>query len=393
MGLSSVLSKQDLKDIRKDLKKEFAKQPVLQAMKKGISQLGLSQAKHKAAPQPAGQAPGLAGKRALPKNGTLLVDDGKGHKMEVKFAQQPIPEKKIKGDVDKAKRTLASLIPANKNGEWKKLDKFNITAVRDFLKSCNLKPKDKAQFVQAYLTSHFNHPGNDIDWNGATLQDGIRAMPTDKQGRKFLDCEGFLKVSQTLLGADKVKAYAVDCNNSGSRNHQVGVYREGQRTYVISNNAFKEVPTAKKLSDEKAIKQVHRQYKDIIADRSGVMNFGTESYKVGQMIAPGKNQPRDITITRIRDGQNMEGYRTVNGGAGGNFYVRIHVDPATGGTRWLMAPKAGDEIVDTKQNRRIMITGSRGANQYTGEIRQGGRKHNVLVTVNRDGTWAYNPIR
>ncbi|PKL76200.1 MAG: hypothetical protein CVV27_11510 [Candidatus Melainabacteria bacterium HGW-Melainabacteria-1] len=164
---------------------------------------------------------------------------------------------------------------------------------------------------------------------------------------------------------------------SGTRNHQVGVLRDGDRAYVLSNNEVQSFDVNGR-SDADLIQAAHPDFDDIVADQSGAMKVGTESLSVGDFL-PGN---QDVTVTQIVDGSTATGRRTLPDGTSVNVQINFNVD--TGEFRSRINPQAGDVLVDGSGNQITMTSGSHGTVTMAD-----GRTGPVEVSVAADGSWSW----
>ncbi|MEZ0371293.1 MAG: hypothetical protein ACAI44_19520, partial [Candidatus Sericytochromatia bacterium] len=248
-----------------------------------------------------------------------VVQSASGKDITLVFSDHPEPHKQVRGDIDQARQTLQNL----SGNRWSSVaNPHSIEQVRNFISSIQppLSNADKMRFAQAYMTAYYNHPGMDIAWNGASLQEGIDAVPTDSLGRKYLDCEAYLETAREISGLN-ITPYSLDADYSGTRNHQVGVLRDGDRAYVVSNNEVQEMDINGR-TDEQLIQAAYPDFDDIVVDQSGAMKVGTESVSVG---LPLPNNP-DISVTRIIDGDTAEGLRTRPDGTSVHMQVDFNLD-------------------------------------------------------------------
>ncbi|MEW6366683.1 MAG: hypothetical protein AB1714_18795 [Acidobacteriota bacterium] len=316
---------------------------------------------------------------------TVTVRDRRGNAFQIEFTPNPKSSKRIIGDHALSRNAMISMIQKKgKMAEWDKLDKHDINGVKKFMDRMNLSTEDKVKFVNNYLTSFYNHPGKDIAWRGnPPLQDAINAVPVDKQGRKYLDCEGYTRLAGHLLGESKVNHYALDAEGSGGRDHQVAVFREGGKAYVINNNQITKVDASN--SDADAIREAHPGHKDIVRDTSGPMAYGTEMYKKGQSI---HGSIPHAHVDRIVDPKTMIGQ--VNDPRRGSYHIKISVDPGTGRLSRKMDLRAGNELRDTAGNT-ITITKRNPDGTYQAMKEDSrGRFTQVCVTVTPKGdNWSW----
>lgn len=276
-------------------------------------------------------------------DGKLSVKAAGNKDIILEFVDDPSAVKQVKGDIEEAKETMKNLIPVEKQAQWNKVNKQNVSEVKSFLDGIKLNPEGKAQFVQAYMTANFNHPGVDVAWGGASLQEGINAVPKDEHGRKFLDCEGFVELSQTLLGKDKTVPYAVAAGSRGDKlDHQVAIFKDGDNAFVISNNEVRRV-SAKNADGtdkkpEEMINEFDSSFKNVVLDPNGAMKFDTAAYKVGDSLFPDSGE--EIKLDAIHDATTMSG--KMNDGNGNDFHVKVTLDEATGKYSSKSAPQTGD---------------------------------------------------
>lgn len=315
----------------------------------------------------------------------LDVESG-SHKIKIEFAENPPPSKQMVGDMESAKETLSSIIPDNKKLEWNSINKHDVNSVKSFLDSLNLKTEDKVNFVQAYMTANFNHPGIDINWGGADLQEGINAVPKDSNGRKYLDCEAFVKLAGTLLGSNNVKDYSLASGNSGDkRDHQVAIFKSGKDAYVISNNEITKVKNTGNA--ESMIKQAHPDFKNISEDLNGAMKADTGNYKVGETLY--NDDGSKIKITSIKDADTMIGKISKDDGTSCN--VQIKINPDTGEYEYKIAPQKGDTldsgngIVKFEDSKNGVLKNDNGTSYHVklnsdGDIVPNPQKGDVFVT-------------
>jgi hypothetical protein len=270
------------------------------------------------------------------------VTSAAGHKIELIFSDAPKAAKQIKGDIPEAKRTMDDLIPADKKAAWEKTDKHNVAQVKSFLDGLNLSPDNKINFISAYMTANYNHPGVDIKWNGAGLQEGINTVPSDENGRKYLDCEGYAKLAETLLaGSGSFTNLGVASGASGDiRDHQVAIQRQGDDAYVISNNEIKKVTGGATKSNEDLVKETYPDFKRVVEDKNGAMKADTANYDVGQIL--NTDDGANITIESIDTATKMTG--VLNDSAGNNYHVKVVVDEASGNYKSIPEFKAGDKL-------------------------------------------------
>ena len=270
------------------------------------------------------------------------INSSAGNKIELIFSDAPSASKEIKGDIASAKDNLTSIIPEDKRSEWEQTNKNNVADVKSFIDGLKLSPDDKIKFVQNYMTANFNHPGVDIKWNGSSLQDAIDTVPTDDKGRKYLDCEGFAKLSETLLeGSGKFTTLGVASGSNGDkRDHQIGVQRNGNDAYVISNNEIKKVVGGASKSDDDLLKETYPDFKNVIEDKNGAMKADTGNYEVGQTL--NSDDGSSIKIESIDTATKMSAI--LDDGAGNKYHVKVIVDEKTADYKSIPDFKAGDQV-------------------------------------------------
>jgi hypothetical protein len=298
----------------------------------------------------------------------VSVTDRAGVKITLHFAKTDRSEKQVKGDLNVARNSLQSLaVSRNKAEEWKKLDKFDLKAVKGYMNSLGLNVPDKVKFMRNYATAYYNHTGNDIEWRGARLQNGIDAVPVDKDGRKYLDCEGFARLSQKILGEDKVKAYSVRVNSPDRRDHAVGIYQEGNQTYVISNNEITKVQA--QATPDATIRSKYPEFRDAVAD-DNPMNYGTKAYLVGNSY----KELHGATVVNVLNSRDMIA-RKGNDGGNGSFHMKVHVRPDMKiDMSYDLRP--GDTIFNDK-GRAVEITQALGNNRYRAILHVGNQQRVV----------------
>lgn len=312
--------------------------------------------------------------------GSKLEVQSGTHKIKIEFADTPPPNKQVVGDLQTAKDKLLRIIPENKRAEWENTNKHNVNSVKNFLNSLNLNTEKKVEFVQAYMTSSFNHPGIDINWGGANLQEGINSVPSDGNGRKYIDCEAFVKLGSELLGSDKVKEYSLASGNSGDkRDHQVAIFKSGNDAYVISNNEITKVNS--KGTPESMIKEAHPDFDKITKDLNGAMKADTGSYKVGETITT--DDGGTISIESITNATKMIGKMSYPDG--NSYHVEIKIDEETGDYSYQTSPKKGDVFVTDNQTSITVGDMPKGVATLPD-----GTKSNVNISVSADGFVNFN---
>lgn len=316
---------------------------------------------------------------------TVTVRDGKGNPIRLEFSPKPESSKQVVGEHRQARDAIALMAKeTGRSSEWEKLDKHNITDVKKFLDSMNLTTGDRVKFVNRYLTGFYNHPGKDIIWRGSALQDAIDAVPMDKAGKKYLDCEGFTKLAGHLLGESNLKHYALDAGNSGSRNHQVAVFREGQSAYVINNNQITTADPSK--SDERAIQDAYPDYGDIVLDGTGPMVYGTEEYRQGQYL---KKPIDNAQVVRILDPKTM--IAAVNDSQG-TYHFKITVNPKDGRLDRVLHLEPGDQLRDRAGNTLSIGTRNPDGTYQAIRVDRRGIQSPATVTItNRGADWIWRP--
>ncbi|GIW23584.1 MAG: hypothetical protein KatS3mg068_2591 [Candidatus Sericytochromatia bacterium] len=270
-----------------------------------------------------------------------------GKEITIRYAKDETtipPSKQVKGTIEEANQKMDSILSPDKKAEWNRINKHNVNEVKSFINSLNLPMDKKAEFVQAYLTANYNHPGIDISWSGADLQEGINAVPTDKNGRKYLDCEAYAKLATELLDGS-AKYYGVHApspyDSSDSRNHQVSVVRDGNNAYVISNNEITKISNASNKSDSQLIKSVYPDISNIKLDKSGPMKSGVDEYNINQKIT--LDNGSEVTIKSIDEKKNiMKG--KLKDTDGEEYNVIGTVDANTGRTNWKRDYQVGDKL-------------------------------------------------
>ncbi|MGV3523167.1 MAG: hypothetical protein ACO1RX_03025 [Candidatus Sericytochromatia bacterium] len=183
---------------------------------------------------------------------------------------------------------------------WGKTDKFNLTAVRDFMQSRHFSPAEQAEFTQTYLQGYYDHTGLGADFGGITdIQQQLSHLPVDGGGRKFIDCEGFSAITQMLFPG--TQSYVVhnsggEADPSAPRNHQVSVMRIGDQRFVQNNDVIQEITAAQippgstltTLSDEKLIESFVNKDQQHPLSRPALdstpMADGSEVYDVGEVV-------------------------------------------------------------------------------------------------------------
>jgi hypothetical protein len=310
---------------------------------------------------------------------------GKTITLEYAKDESTIPSsKKVKGTIQEANEKINGILPSDKISEWSRVNKHDVNEVKSFINRLNLPMDKKAEFVAAYLTANYNHPGIDISWGGSSLQEGINAVPTDKDGRKYLDCEAYSKLATELLGGSS-KYYGVHVptnDDSQNRNHQVSVVRYGNNAYVISNNEIKKLEGTNGKSDTELITLAYPGFSNIKEDKSGPMRSGVDEVDVGQKLT--LDNGAEVTVTSIDENNNViKGkLKTIDGE---EYNVIGTVNPDTGRASWERDYNVGDKLRDSSGNE---ITLTEKINDKTFKGRLSGR--DVLVKINDDGSFQYS---
>lgn len=308
-------------------------------------------------------------------------------KIELVFSENPSGAKEIKGDINSAKATMEGMIPDDKMKKWEKLDKHNINSVKNFINGLNLSTEDKANFVQSYMTAYFNHPGVDIKWDGAGLQEGINAVPKDENGRKYMDCESYAKTAQTLLGGNSSNFTTLGVAsgaNGSTRDHQVAVFRDGNDAYVISNNEITKVAGGASKSDDELVTTKYPDFSNVVVDPNGAMKNDTSVYSVGDTL--NADNGTQINITSIDNATTMRGSVT---DPGGNTYpVEVKVSERNGDYSFKPSFKAGDTISLANGISVTMTDNKNGVATLPD-----GTQENVKLKVNNNGTFDIKPSK
>lgn len=304
--------------------------------------------------------------------------------MVLTFTENPSSAKQIHGDISQANQTLQSLIPDDRQADWANVDKHNVAQVRSFIDSLHLSTPDRANFVQAYMTANYNHPGLDIEWDGAGLQEGINAMPTDENGRKYMDCESYCLMAQNLLGGrdNQFTGLGVATTNSGTRDHQVGVFRSGNDAYVVSNNEVTRIEGGARRGNEALIQQVYPEFNNVVVDEN-LMGHDTSEYSQGQTLTSTDGNTT-IVVDNIDNSSQMSG-RVTSGN--NNYNVTVNVNERDGS--WSQVP-------NLKRNDTVAINDGSGnvirmQSSTIGNVNAGGNNYHLRVTGNQDGTISTAP--
>lgn len=284
---------------------------------------------------------------------TLSVTSSAGHDISLQFSSNPASAKAVSGDIGEAQRNLEHLIPAERLTEWNSLDKHDVGAVGNFVNSLNLNLNQRADFTRDYLTANFNHPGVDISWGGASLQEGINTVPQDDQGRSYLDCEAYVRVAETLMGSQDMTTYALASTpGSDRRDHQVAIRRDSQdpdHAYVISNNQITRVAAGERTA-EQMIQSIYPEFRNLAEDRNGAMKFDSAAYNVGQVLTEGGSR---ITVDSLDTATQMTG--TLRHSDGSQYHVQLTIDENTGDYSYKPSLQTNDRIV-TDNGSIIRIT-------------------------------------
>ncbi|MFN8674674.1 MAG: hypothetical protein U0457_21650 [Candidatus Sericytochromatia bacterium] len=321
-------------------------------------------------------------------NPKTSVTSANGHNIELEFSDDPSPAKQIKGDIEEAKNNIDKLLPNNKKSEWENLDKNNVSKVKNFIDSLKLKTDDKVNFVQNYMTANFNHPGIDINWGGANLQEGINAVPTDENGRKYLDCEAYSKLAENLLAKNKsfTTLEVASGANGNKRDHQVSIHREGKDAYVISNNEIKKVPNGASKNNQDLVKDTFPDFKNIIEDKNGAMKADTGTYSVGDELT--QDNGSKIKISSIDSATKMSGI--IDDSNGNKFNVDVRIDESNGNFKSIPNFKTGDKM-KTPDGTLDVVNSSNGKYEATLDDNNGSKYHVNLSVDKNDGSYKYIP--
>lgn len=312
---------------------------------------------------------------------SLSVTSDQGHDITLQFSPNPSPAKEISGDIGEATRALEHQIPPDRLAAWQALDKHNVAGVGSFVDSLHLPLSQRAEFTHNYLTAYYNHPGVDISWGGASLQEGINTVPKDENGRAYLDCEAYVKTAEALLGSDQMKTYAVASGAEGERrDHQVAIRRDphdAAHAYVISNNQVTRVDAGNR-TPEQMIQSVYPEFHNIREDLNGAMKFDSSAYNVGQVL--NTSDGGSIRIDSLDNATTMSGTTTYSDGS--RYHVRLTINEDTGDYTYRPALQPRD-VMFTDNGTQIRITAAGNPAQATAE--KDGQSHRVRVSVGPNG--------
>lgn len=320
--------------------------------------------------------------------GKVKVQSGT-REIEMEFTDTPAEAKTIHGNRESAQRVMLNLIPADQRRAWASVDKHNVSAVRDFINGLNLNTPQKAEFLEAYMTAHYNHVGKNIEWNGASLQEGITAVPTDSQNRKYIDCEAYAEIARSILGDQGFTPLSVSTSGEGQqRDHQVSVYRSGDDAYVLSNNEVTRVPGGAGRDNQSLVHGVYPGFTDTVRDPNGAMLHDTSNYQVGNTLTgtTSDGDSLETTITQIDGPLEMRAEVKV-AETGGHFHNHITINAETGDHASVIDPQVGDVFPMGSANGSFTVTGPNGAgiyrdddgNQYHGRVVSTGNENNYRV--------------
>lgn len=284
-------------------------------------------------------------------NKLIVPVDGK--QIEVEFSSQPHEAKRSEGDRERALETIKQYLPEALQGRWDQ-NTYNLPEMKKLFEEMSKgdaksnpsyrTPYQRMELLQAYLTANYNHPGKDINWQGVDLQKALPSMPRDREGRKYIDCEAYSQISETLLGADKIKHFDVASGGSadGRRDHQVSIYTDGDSAWVISNNQVSRVNAKdgdRDRSPAEMIHEVHPGFDKVVADGNGPMRFNSNSYQAGMEVRMGTGS---ILIERCEPNYGNFEAKFSDPDSGETFHVRTQIDPKTGELSNTITPKQGD---------------------------------------------------
>lgn len=314
---------------------------------------------------------------------SISLTSPEGHDITLQFSSNPSPAKEISGDIGEATRALERHIPAARRDEWNALNKHDVSSVSQFVNSLNLNLADRADFTQNYMTANYNHPGVDISWGGAGLQEGINAVPKDSNGRAYLDCEAYVKVAESMLGSsDQMSTYALASTpGSDRRDHQVAIRRDPNdpaHAYVISNNEVTRVDAGNR-TPEQMIQSVYPDFRNVAEDRNGAMKFDSAAYNVGQVLSVDSSS--GITVDSLDSATQMTG--TLRHTDGSQYHVQMTIDEGTGDYSFKPSFKTRDQLV-TNNGTVIRITGA-GNPALAVATEASGATQRVRVRVGADG--------
>jgi hypothetical protein len=253
--------------------------------------------------------------------------------------------------------------------------------------------------LQGYLTAYYNHPGVDINWQGVPMQDGINGMPTDAQGRKYVDCEAYSKISEEILGNNHIKHFDVSCgaHDDGRRDHQVSVVTEGDNAYVISNNQITRLPAkdenGQPKAPEKLITEAHPEFSNVVEDGNGPLKFNSNSYANNMKLPFGEGV---LTVVQASPNQNHFEAHYTDPNSNENFHVTTHIDEDSGKLSNVINPKQDDTFY-LPQNNGESIKIVIGANPPRGTLSRedaagntiSGSEKPVTLIPHPDGSYDY----
>ncbi len=143
------------------------------------------------------------------------------------------------------------------------VDPHDIGKVKDyFQKFSEGKSTDQVrQEYETYLTNHYQHPGA-VNFAGAAdgrlgkIDELIKNQPSDANGRKLTDCEGYAYLTKAILGGIKEKGTdkpRFDVTFGGNGSHVVaGVFDRGKTKGADGSFAVNNNKTAPFSSEDKA---------------------------------------------------------------------------------------------------------------------------------------------
>lgn len=320
---------------------------------------------------------------AFSTEGNAKLRSASGREISLEFTDAPIASKRVKGDIAEARRTMLAMIPPAKRSAFAAINPHQVADVKRFVDGLGLKGADKTRFLQAYMTANFNHTGKNIEWNGASLQEGIDTVPRDNLGRAYLDCEGYAELAKTILGDRGFTTFGVATSGPGSkRDHQVSIFREGKNAYALSNNEMVPVPGGAGKSDAAILEQAFPgQFSDPVKDDNGAMARDTAEFRVGEKLTDeADGDPVTTTITAI-DGPNTMRVRETSAD-GASYQLRMDQDPASGKLTGTVEPQVGD--VFPLEGGSITISGPNGAGVFSDPA---GNHFHVTVRPAPDGKY------
>ncbi len=327
--------------------------------------------------------------------GRATVHNGE-REIELEFTETPSEAKTINGDRPSAQRALLNLIPAEQRRDWSRVDKHNVAEVSQFANGLGLSTPQRAEFLEAYSTAHFNHVGNNVEWNGANLQEGIDAVPVDGQNRKYIDCEAYAEIARSILGDTGFTPLSVATTGPGqARDHQVAVYRDGGDAYVISNNEVTRVPGGGGQSNQALVSSQYPGFDDAVVDPNGAMLHDSTNYQVGNTLN-GVTDAGDTMQVQVRsiDGPlafsgelSVTSYPDEGGPAvtRAHFHNQTTIDPATGDHTSVAAPQPGDVFPMGSGQLTVNADGGRGlfqddsGNQFHGRAVASGNNNGYRI--------------